>query len=137
MSYLLDTGFLYASLNDIEPRHGAVISIIGGINENIVLPVPAVTETAYLLKRDLGVEKAAEFISSLDGSPLILENPWPGDYSRAAEIMLRYADARVDFVDAIIVAIAERLDITRILTLDQRDFRLIRPRHCDSFELLP
>jgi hypothetical protein len=40
-------------------------------------------------------------------------------------------------VDASITAVAERLDITRILTLDQRDFRIIRPRHCDYFELLP
>lgn len=51
--------------------------------------------------------------------------------------MRQYADAKLDFVDAIIAAIAERLNITRILTLDQRDFRLIRPRHCEAFEILP
>jgi hypothetical protein len=137
MSYLLDTGFLYASLNDVEQQHDATLNIIRSIREDIVLPVPAITETVYLLKRDLGVEKAAEFIASLGATPLILENPQPDDYRRAAEIMRKYADARVDFVDALIVAIAERLDITCILTLDQRDFRLIRPRHCQAFELLP
>jgi hypothetical protein len=40
-------------------------------------------------------------------------------------------------VDALIVAMAERLKITRLLTLDRRDFQIIRPKHCDSFELLP
>lgn len=51
--------------------------------------------------------------------------------------MQQYADANLDFVDAIIAAIAERLNITRILTLDQRDFRLIRPHHCEAFDILP
>jgi predicted nucleic acid-binding protein len=36
-----------------------------------------------------------------------------------------------------IVAIAERLNITRVLTLDRRDFQLIRPKHCSAFEILP
>ena len=51
--------------------------------------------------------------------------------------MSRYADARIDYVDCMIVALAERLGVTRILTLDQRHFRLFRPRHCPAFELLP
>jgi uncharacterized protein len=91
----------------------------------------------YLLKRDAGVRVAARFTESLAQTSLILENPQPPEYQRAAELMLHYADARLDFVEALIAAIAERLNITRILTLDQRDFRLIRPRHCKSFELLP
>ena len=41
------------------------------------------------------------------------------------------------FVDALIAATAERLNVKRLLTLDRRDFQLIRPRHCDGFELLP
>lgn len=137
MSYLLDTGFLYASLNDVERQHDATLNIIHGIREDIVLPVPAITELVYLLKRDLGAGKAAEFVASLAATPLTLENPQPDDYRRAADIMRQYADAQVDFVDAIIVAIAERLDIRRILTLDQRDFRIFRPHHCEAFELLP
>jgi len=56
---------------------------------------------------------------------------------RSAEILRLYADANLDFVDALIVATAERLNITRVLTLDRRDFQLIRPKHCVSFELLP
>jgi hypothetical protein len=44
---------------------------------------------------------------------------------------------KIDFVDALIVAMAERLNITRLLTFDRRDFQLLRPKHCVSFELLP
>jgi predicted nucleic acid-binding protein len=49
----------------------------------------------------------------------------------------QYADNKLDFTDAAIVAISERLAITRVYTLDRRDFSVIRPKHCDYFELLP
>ena len=107
------------------------------IREPIVLPVPAITEVAYLLARDVSNEAAEDFIASLAASELTLENPLQEDYLRSAEIIRQYADAKLDFVDALIVAIAERLNINRLLTLDRRDFQLIRPKHCTSFELLP
>jgi hypothetical protein len=35
------------------------------------------------------------------------------------------------------MAVAERHRSGTVLTLNQRDFRLFRPKHCSSFELLP
>jgi predicted nucleic acid-binding protein len=62
----------------------------------------------------------------------------PTDRSLELEQLLRrYEDAEIGFVDATVVAIAERLKIRRILTTDRRDFSLIQPRHCKQFELLP
>lgn len=137
MAYLLDTGFLYALLNRSERQHEAVLAAAQTIHEPIILPLPAITEVAYLLLRDVGSEALADFIESLASTDLIIESPQPQDYHRAAEIIRQYADAHVDFVDTLIVAIAERLSITQVLTLDQRHFRLFRPRHCVAFELLP
>lgn len=59
------------------------------------------------------------------------------DLERAAEIMEQYADADLDFVDCCIMALAERLNITEVCTLDQRDFSIFRPAHCDYLEILP
>jgi predicted nucleic acid-binding protein len=59
------------------------------------------------------------------------------DFERALAILDKYADSRIDFVDACIMALAERLNVTRVLTFDRRDFGLYRPTHCDHFELLP
>ncbi len=67
--------------------------------------------------------------------PLILTIPQ--DLERAAEILEKYADSKIDYVDAVIMAIAERLNIKRILTVDRRDFSLFRPKHCDFFEIIP
>lgn len=51
--------------------------------------------------------------------------------------MRQYQDAPLDLVDSILIAIAERLQITRVLTLDRRHFHLVRPRHCAAFDILP
>lgn len=137
MAVLLDSGFLFASLNSSEAQHHSTIRVLQNIREPIVLPVPAITEVAYLLARDISSEAAADFISSLAATELTLETPRQEDYSRTAEILRQYSDAKLDFVDALIVAVAERLNIIRLLTLDRRDFQLIRPKHYGSFELLP
>ena len=35
------------------------------------------------------------------------------------------------------MAIAERLNLQTVLTLDRRDFSIFRPQHCSAFNLLP
>ncbi len=90
-----------------------------------------------MLTREGGARATGRFFGGLFTSkyrPISLEAE---DYPRINELLTTYADAELDFVDVAIVAIAERLAITRIFTLDQRDFRMIRPRHTDHFDLLP
>jgi predicted nucleic acid-binding protein len=36
-----------------------------------------------------------------------------------------------------VIALAERLGVTRVATLDQRHFSVVRPRHIPAFTLLP
>lgn len=78
-----------------------------------------------------------QFIQRLAQHPLPLISPVQDDFRRIHELLEQYASLRLDFVDATIVALAERFNIQRILTVDQRDFRAIRPNHCAYFEILP
>jgi predicted nucleic acid-binding protein len=59
------------------------------------------------------------------------------DLNRAADLLDKYADSKVDFVDCVIAAMAERLKLQRILTIDRRHFGLFRPKHCQFFEIVP
>lgn len=77
------------------------------------------------------------FVSSLTPDAIQVESTTIEDLSRIQQILAIYADSQLDFTDATIIAIAERLAITRIYTLDRRDFSIIRPKHCDYFELFP
>jgi uncharacterized protein len=47
------------------------------------------------------------------------------------------ADLPRGAVDAVVVAVAERLAVSEIATLDRRHFSVVRPRHVSVFPLLP
>ena len=74
MAVLLDSGFLFASLNASEAEHRATIRVLKTIREPIVFPIPAITEVAYLLARDISNDAAANFIESLSTTDLTLES---------------------------------------------------------------
>lgn len=59
------------------------------------------------------------------------------DWERVRKLVVGYADLRLGGTDASLIAIAERLGIMRVATLNHRHFRTVRPKHCDVFELLP
>ena len=136
-NYLLDTGFLYATIDLTDSRHFDAMETIGRVRGNVILPVPVITETTYFLSRNLGLHAVAQFLDNLSFSRFLVENPTPEDYIRSAEILRKYNDAKIDFVDVCIFAIAERLNITKILTIDRRHFGMFRPAHCEAFEILP
>lgn len=137
MTCIVDSGFLYALVNSREDRHRDVAEIVELLEEPMILPISALTEVCYMIGRDLGPTELTAFVENLADGDLILEGLTRDDLRRIAGVLAKYADARVDFVDATIVALAERLNVTRILTLDRRHFELFRPQHCAAFEILP
>jgi predicted nucleic acid-binding protein len=138
MTLIIDTGFLYATFDDTDKHHRAVTKTIRHVrNERLILPTPTIIELGLLMNNRLGRQATSRFISDLEKSPVVLEPLDRNDFSRIGELLFQYQAARLDFVDAAITAMAERLNIRRILTVDQRDFRMIRPRHCEYFEILP
>lgn len=137
MTALLDSGFLYALLNQTERQHKAVTNAFAQTPGPWLLPTPAVTEVAYLLMKFSGPSSLALFLENLPSSNVRLIEPNEEDYLRAAQLVRQYDDAPLDLVDSLIIATAERLQITTILTLDRRHFHLVRPRHCAAFDILP
>jgi predicted nucleic acid-binding protein len=54
-----------------------------------------------------------------------------------ADLVEIYADFPLGTTDASVIAVAERLHITEIATLDRRHFAAVRPAHCKALTLLP
>ncbi|MFQ4144364.1 type II toxin-antitoxin system VapC family toxin [Chlorogloeopsis sp. ULAP02] len=131
-----DTGFIVALLNRSDTMHNIVVTVYAQ-QQQILLPQTVLAEVAYLVGRNAGVATVAAFLKGLCASKFSLVALTDQDVMRVAEILEDYVDTRIDFVDATVMAVAERYNITKILTLDQRDFRLFRPKHCDSFDILP
>jgi predicted nucleic acid-binding protein len=134
---LLDTSFLLAMTNVKDRNHSRVLEVAKTIDDVLVLPVTVLPEASYLIGSRLGHRVMRQFLSGLVTGDVVLETITITDLKRVTEILEEYADSRLDFVDATIMAIAERLDVTRILTLDRRDFTIIRPKHQSHFEILP
>ncbi len=59
------------------------------------------------------------------------------DVTSALTVMWRYADMRLGLADASNVVIAARVGTERILTLDERHFRAVRPLQGGAFTILP
>jgi len=137
MTAILDTSFLFALTDQSDRNHQRVLSHAQNINERLVLPVVVLPEICYLVASRLGHQAMRRFLASLTPNAVQLETVTIEDLARVQQVLKQYADNQLDFTDAAIVAISERLAITRVYTLDRRDFSVIRPKHCDYFELLP
>lgn len=137
MTAILDTSFLFALADKSDCNHDRVSTFAQNINEPLILPVAVLPEICYLIASRLGHQAMQRFVSSTTSTTVTIESTTAEDLVRVSEILNQYADSQLDFTDAAIVAIAERLTVNRICTLDRRDFSIIRPIHCDYFELLP
>lgn len=102
-----------------------------------MVPQLVVTEAAYLVGRIVGPGAEATFLRALTAGQLTFAPFELEDLVRAADLIERYADLRIGTVDAVVIATAERMHVSRIATLDRRHFAVVRPAHTEAFELLP
>jgi len=133
---IIDTGLLVAAVDRADDYHREANAILA-LPEAKILPEPVIVETDWMIESHLGVDVEVAFLRGLGEGAFAIEGPTRADRARAADLVELYREARIGYVDAITVAIAERLRESRVATLDRRHFTMIRPRHIDAFELLP
>lgn len=59
------------------------------------------------------------------------------DVAQAAAVVERYQHMSIGLADASLVVLAARYRTTRLLTLDERHFRVIKPLTANAFTILP
>jgi predicted nucleic acid-binding protein len=134
---LVDTGPLVAAANRNDTHHRASTEALAATRPPRLVPGMVIAEVAYLLARDAGPSVEAGFLRSFKTGFLTIASPTADDLTRAAELVEQYADLPLGATDACIVALAERLNITELVTLDQRHFNIVRPRHVNTLTLIP
>lgn len=137
MTAVIDTSVLYALVDANDAQHARCLAAVQEEAELIVVPNPTLPEVCRLISTRMGPQREAAFVRYLSESDWRLEPLGNGDFARVASIMSEQIENQIGFVDAAVVAIAERMGATRIYTLDRRHFEPIRPQHADRFELLP
>jgi predicted nucleic acid-binding protein len=103
----------------------------------LLVPATVVAEVGYLLGREAGAKVESLFLDSLAAGDFALVDLTVADYARMAELVRRYGDLSLGTTDASVIAVAERLDVTEVATLDRRHFTVVRPRHTAALTLLP
>ena len=134
---LIDSGFLYALFDHDDRYHQAVLEVQESETAQGLVPDIVLVETTFLARRAGGVPAMVRFLADFEATDFHLIPLTRPDLGRAREILDTYASARLDFVDACLMALSERLDIRRVCTIDSTDFRIFRPQHCDHLEILP
>ena len=124
-AWLLDTGPLVAYLDASEPRHQEVAVRIDGFSGKLLTTSAVIGEAMYFLAAARrGPQLLAEFVAASD--LLIYDFSGAADLAEAARRMEKYASVPMDFADATLVLLAERLGVFDLLTLDRRGFTVYR-----------
>lgn len=111
------------ALVDANDRHHETMRSLYEVDPHSwILPWAILAEVDYLLLRHVGPEAERLFVGDVVEGRYMIEWQTDADLARAAELNERYAALELGLVDAIVIAVAERLRAYDIATLDVRDF---------------
>lgn len=139
MSILVDTGGLVALGDRRDPFHAWFrrFFTVDARLFPLIVPVTVLPEVDYWVSQRADPHAAIRLMEQIAASDVHVEYLQPVDFPRIIGLMRQYADNSIGFVDASVVAVAERLNVRTVLTLDRRHFGTIRSRHCAALEILP
>ncbi len=133
---ILDTGPIVGLLSEADEHHAATIAAIraSGRKGRKLCTIWEVIGEAYTLFRTRyaphrSAEPALGVLRWARESGIELLATGEGDRQRGAAILERYAQLRLSYVDALLLAIAERNRVEEVITVDTRRFSTVRLHH--------
>ncbi len=134
---IVDGGALYAQADADEPQHAPIASVLLAERDTLVTSQIVVAEADYLILSRLGIDVELSFLDDLADGTYVVDALTPSELTIARDIVARYHDLELGLADASLVVLAGRWRTRRILTLDERAFRVVAPLQGGSFEVLP
>jgi len=119
----LDTSALYALLNRRDRAHTAAVQALEDDPGPYLVPAATLGEIAFLVVERLGIGVLDLLLADLESGAYTLDCG-EADLGRARQLVQRYADLSLGYVDAAVIACAERSG-GRVLTFDLRDFGVV------------
>ncbi len=137
MAAIADSGALYGVYNRRDRHHRALRSAIMHEPGAILVPAAILSEVDYLIGAKLGVQAELDLIDDILAGAFTLEPFTLADLRRSRELIHQYGTLDIGLADAAVIAAAERIGTRRILTVDERHFRVVRAADGKPFTLLP
>ena len=122
-----------ALLDASDADHARCAALLRDERERRIVPSPVLVELDHFVP----TAAFGAFLDDVRRGAFVVEDLRERDYPRIAELLDEYADLRVGFVDAAVLAVVERRREKRLATLDHRHFGVMRPRHARVLQLLP
>jgi uncharacterized protein len=137
MAAIADSGALYGLYNRRDRHHRALRAAIVHEPGAILVPAAILSEVDYLLGAKLGVKAELDLLDDILAGAFTLEPFSLADLRRSRELIDQYSSLDIGLADAAVIAVAERVGTRRILTVDERHFRIVRAADGKPFTLLP
>ncbi len=119
---LADTGAIVALLDADDRHHADLRELFESDPGAWVIPWAILPEVDYLLSKHVSQETQQDFLADVVDGAFAVEWGERRDLHRADELTRRYAGLRLGLVDSVVMAMAERLRVEAIATLDLRHF---------------
>jgi hypothetical protein len=126
-----------AAADQSDLNHRAALAWFGQVNEPLMIGALTLGELDLLLQRELGLRATFALLKSIGSGAVKVVAPTTADLVRATELMREATEYRPRLTDAVLVATAERLGVTRVAVFDRRPIAIFRPRHVRALELEP
>jgi predicted nucleic acid-binding protein len=120
-----------------DRRSAQISGLLSSEPGGLILSPFVLAELDCLIATRAGVLADLDVLAGVAAGIYILADVGPDDIAQAAAVVERYQDMRIGLTDASLVVLADRYSTTRLLTLDERHFRAIRPLRGDTFTILP
>ena len=121
-----DTGAILALLDRSDRHHAAVRVLYEERPDAWLLPWAVLPEIDYLVASELGARAQQAFLADLADGSFAVEHGTHEDLVRAQAIGRQYRSLRLGLVDAVVIAVAERIGADAIATLDLRHFGAVK-----------
>jgi predicted nucleic acid-binding protein len=134
---VLDTSGLLAALDADQHHHEQAREALAEDPGPLLLSPFVLVELDYLLLQRVGTEAERALLDQVARGAYDLVGFGAADVATAAEVLASYDELRLGLAGASVVVIAAAARTTRLLTLDERHFRAVRPLWGKAFTLLP
>jgi len=130
---LIDSGPLIALFDASDKFHFAAIEFLKTNTYPLVTTMASITETSHLL--DFNINAQLDFLEWIYRGSIEIYPINSYDLKRIINLMRKYSDVPMDFADACLVYLAEKLQLNMIVTID-RDFDIYRIKGRKKFKTI-
>jgi predicted nucleic acid-binding protein len=127
---VVDSGPLIALFDADDDYHAQAVDFVRENRARLISTMAAVTEAMYVLDESLPAQR--NLLAWIRKGGLALNEPEPTDLDRIIQLLEKYSDLPMDFTDAVVVALCERLDTNYVASVDKH-FEIYRYRSRTRF----